>query len=53
MRLLRMLSDLTGSAKAKMAATKQDIFRQVSNEVPTATSMFQESSIQLGLTTVL
>ena len=109
MRLLRMLRDLTGSAKVKMAATKpkvtisqlvkklatkfhwlrlcikipalkldlgqycriepevrksrwwpqtgsNDILtcrREVSSEIPTATPMFQGSSIRIGPTTIL
>ena len=48
------LSDVTGSQKSKMAATKPEVthisaFRQDSNEIPTATPMLSRTGIPMVL----
>ena len=55
---LRILSDVTGSQKAKMAATKPEITqisacRQDSNEILTATTMFLRSLDSMMLMPIL
>ena len=58
MTLPRKLSDVTGSQKSKMAATKPEVThisacRQDSNEIPTATPMFSRTGIPMVLLCIL
>ena len=58
MTLLRKLSDVTGSQKSKMVATKPELTyisacRQDSNEIPTAAPMFSKMGIPMVLLCIL